>query len=56
MKKQATAKSNLKLKLNRETLRRLNDKDALLAIGASLDPCRSTHASPNTSPVRVSCP
>ncbi len=56
MKKKANANSHLKLTLNRETLRQLSDKEAILAQGASLAPCNSTHATPKTSPVRQSCP
>jgi hypothetical protein len=41
MKKETVAKPNLKLKLNRETLRQLKEEDVTQAHGGSLDPCRS---------------
>jgi hypothetical protein len=41
MKKQTIDKPNLKLKLTRETLRKLKDEDVAHAHGASMNPCGS---------------
>ena len=47
MKKQKTLpQGKLDVRLNRETLRRLSEKEAAQAVGASLDPCASGSPGP----------
>jgi hypothetical protein len=41
MKKQTTVRPSFKLKLNRETLRQLEEEDAKQVHGGSLNPCHS---------------
>ena len=42
MKKKVTAQQNVKLNLNRETLRQLEAGQIKQVLGGSVDPCKST--------------